>query len=260
MALNIPRFAGAIRNRVPNILRKVSALSTAPIKLFAGAATRGAIRTGQPSNIVRGVVAGAPAIMGTSRGVVGGFRAVGTGASNLASRALGNPLAGRTTGQFAKKIAGQALGTGLFLGAIDIAGNDAISFRNIARSVGAAALNPIGAVIGTGIRAGKGAVKGAADIYGGIVDYGIAPKIPDFNFQPSVNPVFGGGGIPEALPGLSFSAGSASFSPGAPSLSVGGAPSVGDFAVLAALAGLGGYAIGRRKRKRKYKKRRSRKR
>lgn len=189
----------------------------------------------------------------TARGV----SRLGSGLRNLGARALGNPLAGRTIPQFLRTRAGQALGVGSFIGAVNVASGGAIGAKTFAQSVLASAINPIGALVGTGIREGRELVNTLAEIPSQVLPRKY-PDVPDFV------PEFTGGtnifNFPEfqtpSVPSFQGSFSSPSASLGAPSVSVGGGGIPPELAILL-LGGAGalGYGLGRRRRRKGKRKR-----
>jgi len=178
---------------------------------------------------------------------------------NVGQRALGNPLAGRTIGQLGRVIGGRALGTGLFLGALELTAGNTFKPSTIARTIAGAALNPIGAIFGTSFRIGRGAVTGATNIAKDIIPDSFGGFVPEFRGN------FYGGATNIQFPPMQTPLGS-SFTGGltggygssfAPSVNVGGGSDITPL-ILALLGGAtGGYLLGRRKKKR-YKKKRKR--
>lgn len=250
--------ASAIRQRLRHPLQTIAGAGRSAVTAVTGRRTFGGLPL---SRIQMGSLPVGPSgAVGTAARAA---RGIITGAKNLGQRAMGNPLAGRTVGQFLKQRAGGALGAATFLTAVDIAAKDAISFPDIARTTVAAAFNPIGTIIGTGIRGGKAAAQGTGKLAESIFGPRFTPErnfIPDFrpNFdfdygQPDINFTVPSFDSP-SLPGNQF----------APSLNLSGGVGGGGFdptALALLLAGAGGlgFVAGRRRRKRKYKKRKGRK-
>jgi len=195
------------------------------------------------------------------------FTKVGTGIKNVISRSLTNPFAGVTVKQFGKsavkKVAGiYSVASGFELVRSAQAGDQfqPLGKRTLQTALGFAISNPLigglGAVLGIGQRGVKSVKeKFQTDAPRFSANLPSLPNMPSPTFNVDL-PQFQ---TPTSFPPLS---GGVSTSYTSPSISISGGGGGGIPPELLALliAGIGGYALGRRKRKKKAKKYKSKKR
>lgn len=225
---------------------QASGLNFTPI----GKAVSSALRQQFNSTAPFGSVRGRPVIGGTlpvGSGGAGILRTTGnaigrafTNVRNLAFGAPGFAARGRL-----------ALGVGTLPIAFAGAAGGSVNPTDVLRSAASTFINPVGGIAGTLFREGKQAGKTIVDFAGNF--------LPDEPLIPTTkNPIFGTPQLDLGFPSIGGFSGGASYtgSSFAPSISTGGGADYSTVALLALLGLGGGYALGRRrKKKRKYKKR-----